>query len=265
MARILVIDDELPLRLMLRTTLEQAGHTVLDAPDGCKGMALWRREPTDVVVTDIFMPEKDGMEVIRELKHAVAKPMIIAISGGGGKGLLDWDSAALSLGADRVLAKPFDQKTFLFTVQEMLGGLPDTKDAVLPSSATDQRKYPRLPVFLPASFGDGLIAQTGTVVDISREGCRIRCAGAVPEMKYFQVKIQRSDPHETLTVDLAVMRWLRNGEFGVEFIRMKPEHQARLRSVIQDCEEAFSRQNRDGAVQRPLLASSLGKQTEGQA
>lgn len=264
MSRILVIDDELPLRRVLRSILERAGHTVLDAPDGRKGMALWRREPTDVVVTDLFMPEMDGVEVIRELKNAAAKSKIIAMSGGGRRGLLDWKPSALLLGADRVLVKPFDQQTFLFTIQEVLGAQADTNDAVLPSSATDQRKYLRLPVFLPVSFGGGVIARTGTVVDISREGCRVRCAGAVPEMKYFQVKIQLGDPYETLTVDLAVMRWSRNGEVGVEFIRMEPDHQARLRSVIRNCEEAFSRQDHCGEVQRPLLAISLGEQTEGQ-
>lgn len=264
MSRILVIDDELPLRLVLRSMLEQAGHTVLDAPDGRKGMALWRQEPTDVVVTDIFMPEKDGIEVILEMKNVLAKPKIIAMSGGGRKGLLDWNSAALSLGVDRVLLKPFDQQTFLSTIQEVLGGLPDTDDAVLPSSATDQRKYPRFPVFLPVSFGDGVTAQTGTVVDLSREGCRIRGTGAAPELKYFRVDIRLDHPHERLIVDLAVMRWSRHGEFGVEFIRMEPDHQARLRSVIRNCEEACSRQDCDGDVQRPLLAIGLGGQTEGQ-
>ena len=264
MSRILVIDDELPLRRVLRRILERAGHTVLDAPDGRKGLALWRREPTDVVVTDIFMPEKDGIEVILEMKNIATKPKIIAMSGGGQRGMLDWNSSALALGADRVLVKPFDQRTFLLTVQEVLDDLPDTKDAVLPSSATDQRKYPRFPIFLPVSFGDGVTAQTGTVVDISREGGRVRCTGAAPGEKFFRVEIQLDDPHETLTVDLAVMRWSRNGEFGVEFIRMEPDHQARLRSVIMRCEEALSRQDHRREVQMPLLGTSFGEKTEGQ-
>jgi CheY-like chemotaxis protein len=264
MSRILVIDDELPLRRVLRSILERAGHTVLDAPDGRKGMELWRREPIDVVVIDIFMPDKDGIAVILEMKNVVPKPKIIAMSGGGQKGLLDWNSAALSMGADRVLLKPFDQRTFLLTVQEVLGGLPDIKDAVLPSSATDQRKHKRFPIFLPVSFSDGVIAQTGTVVDISHHGGRIQCTGAVPEMKYFRAEIRLDDPYETLPVDLAVMRWSRDGEFGVEFIRMESDHQARLRSVIRNCEEAFSRLDRDGEVQRQLLALSLGEQKEGQ-
>ena len=120
MSRILVIDDDVPLRLVLRSILERAGHTVLDAPDGRSGMALWRREPTDIVVTDIFMPEKDGVEVIQEMKNVATKPKIIAISGGGQSGLFDLSSTATLLGADRVLVKPFDQRTLLLTVQEVL-------------------------------------------------------------------------------------------------------------------------------------------------
>ncbi|MEP6960285.1 MAG: response regulator [Nitrospirota bacterium] len=83
LSRILVIDDELSMRHLLRSILEHAGHTVFDASDGRTGIALWRREPLDVVVTDIFMPGKDGVEVITELNKAVAKPKIIAMSGVG--------------------------------------------------------------------------------------------------------------------------------------------------------------------------------------
>jgi DNA-binding response OmpR family regulator len=264
MSRILVIDDDLLLHRVLRRILEQAGHTVFDAPDGREGMALWHREPIDVVVTDIFMPEKDGLQVLMEMKKVATKPKIIAMSGGGQKGLLDWRANALALGADQVLVKPFDQRTLLLTVQEVLGGLPETKDAVIPSSSTDQRKFPRLPVSLPVYFGNGVIAQSGTVVDISREGCRIRCPDVAPDMKYVQVEIRLDEPQGTLTVDLAVRRWSRDGELGIEFIRMESDHQGRLRRVIRNCEEAFSRQDRDGAVQRELLAISLGEQTEGQ-
>ena len=135
-------------------------------------------------------------------------------------------------------------------------------DAVLQSGATDQRKFTRHPVSLPVYFGDGLIALTGTVVDISREGGRIQCTGAVPGMKYFRVEIRLDDPHETLAVDLAVMRWSRNGEFGAEFIRMEPDQQARLQSVIRNCEEARSRHDHDRAVPQPLRAISCGEQTE---
>src|SRR3954463_2616213 len=113
MPRVLIIDDEESLRRMLRTMLERAGHTVLDAPDGREGMALWHRETTDVVVTDLFMPEMDGIHVLLEMKHVARKPKLIVMSGGGDRGLLDWRAEALALGADRVLMKPFDQRLFL--------------------------------------------------------------------------------------------------------------------------------------------------------
>jgi hypothetical protein len=162
------------------------------------------------------------------------------MSGGGQKGLLDWRASALALGADEVLVKPFDARTVLFTIQEVLGGLPDTKDAVPPSSATDQRKFPRLLVSLPVYFSNGVIAQSGTVVDLSPEGCRIRCPDTAPDMKYFYVEIQLDELQGTLTVDLAVRRWSRNEDLGVEFIRMESDQQARLMSAIRRCEEAAS-------------------------
>jgi len=264
MARILVIDDELSLRRVLRRILERAGHTVFDAPDGRKGLALWRDEPVDVVVTDIFMPEKDGIEVIMEMKKAAAKPKIIAMSGGGSRGRLDVIPGALMLGADRIILKPFDQQLLLSTVEEVINGQPDTRDTAPRSSAIDQRKYSRFSVTLPVAFGDGALAYTGTAVDISHEGCRIRSADTMPDAKYFRVEIRLDDPHATLTVDLAVMRWSRDGEFGVEFIRMEPDHQARLRSLIQNCEEARSRQDHHRKVQQHLPAASLGMETKGQ-
>jgi CheY-like chemotaxis protein len=264
MSRILIIDDEAILRRVLRSILERAGHTVLDAPDGRTGVALWRDEPVDVVVTDIFMPEKDGVQVIQEMKNVAATPKIIAMSGGGQRGLFDWNLAALSLGADRVLAKPFDQRTFLLTVEELINGQPDTRDTAPPSSTIDQRKYTRFSITLPVVFSHGAFAYAGTVVDISHEGCRIHSADVAPGAKYFKVEIRLNDPHATLTVDLAVMRWSRNGDFGVEFIRMEPDHQARLRSLIRSCDEERSRQDHHRKVQRHLLANGLGMETEGQ-
>lgn len=232
MARILIIDDELSLRQVMRVILERAGHTVLDAPDAGEGMALWRREPTDVVVTDIFMPDKDGIHVLMEMKKIATKPKIIVMSGGGQRGLFDWRANALTLGADQVLVKPFDPPTLLSTIHEVLAGQAEGPDAVHRSNSTDQRKFPRMPVSLPVYFGNGVIAQSGTVLDISREGCRIRCPNVFPEVKYVQVEI-RLDEQETLTVELAVRRWTRNGELGVEFIRMEPEQQMRLLKVLQ--------------------------------
>ncbi len=120
MAHVLVIDDELPIRKLLRGVLEGAGHTVCDAPDGRTGMAVWRQEPVDVVVTDIFMPEKDGVELLIELKHVEVRPKIIVMSGGMSMSMSWLKEAIYLLGADRILMKPFEPQTLVSTIQEVL-------------------------------------------------------------------------------------------------------------------------------------------------
>ena len=180
------------------------------------------------------------MQVLSEMKQLATKPKIIAMSGGGHKGLLDWREAALALGAHGVLLKPFDERTVLVTIQEVLTGRTGAHDDGPQSRSTEQRKFPRVPVSLPVYFSNSMIAQSGTVVDISREGCRIRCPNAAPDMKYFQVEIHLDEPQGTLTVHLAVRRWSRDNELGIEFIRLEPDQQKRLLSIIRRFEEASS-------------------------
>lgn len=122
MARILVIEDEEPLRKVVRLILELAGHTVLEAPNGRQGMARWRDTLPELVLTDIFMPDKNGIEVLLEMKNATVQSKIIVMSGGGPHGRFDLNPAAQLLGAERVLVKPFDQQTLLSSVQEVLNG-----------------------------------------------------------------------------------------------------------------------------------------------
>ncbi|HEX5645475.1 MAG TPA: PilZ domain-containing protein [Nitrospira sp.] len=119
------------------------------------------------------------------------------------------------------------------------------------SDADDKRKYPRFCVAFPVSLGDGVFAQAGMVVDISHEGCRIRSTGGVPGVKYFQVEIHLEGPAERMTVDLAVMRWSRPEEFGIEFIRMAPKCQAQLRRIIRNCEEATATAGGDEDLRQP--------------
>lgn len=238
MSRVLIIEDEASLRGVLRRILEQTGHTVYEAPDGRIGMALWRRERTDVVVTDIYMPYKDGIEVLLEIRKSVIKPKVICMSGGGQRGALDWSMTALSLGADGVLMKPFDQQRFLAVMKEVVADAPVPCEAGPGTPITDQRKHPRVPVYFPVSFGDKERVQTGVVRDISREGCRIHCPDAAPDLQYFQVQIQLVETRETLWVDLAVRRWVKDGSLGVEFIKMTPKNRARLQTLIRICEEA---------------------------
>lgn len=121
MKRILVIDDDDQLRLMIRLMLERASYEVVDAPNGKVGIDLYRQDPVDLVITDIFMPEKEGLETIRELCREYPDVKIIAISGGSPKteGFSSLQFAK-GFGALRTLAKPFFREELLKVVRELL-------------------------------------------------------------------------------------------------------------------------------------------------
>lgn len=121
MSKILVIEDDAKLRELLRETLEHEGHEVADAADGDIGIKAFKRSPADVVIADIFMPEKDGLDVIRELKADFPEVKIIAISGGGRLEKGTYLMAASSMGADRVIEKPFEIQDIVDAVRELLG------------------------------------------------------------------------------------------------------------------------------------------------
>lgn len=121
MARILVIDDDDAIRLSLKLALEDADHLVDEAADGEEGMNRFRMRPADLVITDIFMPEKEGLETIDEIKRNYPKTKIIAISGGGSIGPEDYLEIAKRVGADCSLFKPFDVQHLVATVGDLLG------------------------------------------------------------------------------------------------------------------------------------------------
>jgi DNA-binding response OmpR family regulator len=119
MARILIIEDDLGVRSMLRRVLEGAEHEVIEAGDGRMGLNLFRQEAVDLVITDIVMPEKEGLETILELRQSNPAVKIIAISGGDSKGY-DYLASAERFGALRTFRKPFVIWDLLDAVQEML-------------------------------------------------------------------------------------------------------------------------------------------------
>ena len=116
MARILIIDDEEDVRYVLRRILGRAGHEILEAADGGEGIEIDKSEAPDLVITDIFMPEVEGMETLREIKKNHPDQKIIVISGGGKSGYLDILDAAVSLGAMERIAKPFSPSELLAKV-----------------------------------------------------------------------------------------------------------------------------------------------------
>ena len=120
MPHILVIDDERPVRVMLRQMLEKEGYEVEEAPDGAAGMKLLHDHLHDLIITDLFMPEKEGIETMIEVRRHFPQVKIIAISGGGRAGALDLLPMAESFGALRTLAKPFERKELLEAVRAVL-------------------------------------------------------------------------------------------------------------------------------------------------
>ncbi len=120
MKRILIIDDEEPLRRMLRQMLERNGFIVTEASNGAVGLKMHGKEPFDLIITDIFMPEKEGLETIREFRREFPSVKIIAMSGGGKTGELSYLSLATALGASRALAKPFERAQLLAAVTDLL-------------------------------------------------------------------------------------------------------------------------------------------------
>jgi CheY-like chemotaxis protein len=117
--RILIVDDCPMARLALRTMLESVGYTVSEAEDGDQVVKAAGRVKADLVLCDIFMPGRDGLEVIRELRRGSPNIKIIAISGGAFVGKMDMLQIALRLGADEVLYKPISEQLLLETVRRV--------------------------------------------------------------------------------------------------------------------------------------------------
>ena len=120
MARILVIDDEELARYTIREILDSAGHEVVEADNGVKGVELQDAQPFDLIVTDVLMPEKEGIETILDVLQDHPRQKIIAISGGGRDRYLGYLETARRLGASRTLAKPFSKSELLESVDYCL-------------------------------------------------------------------------------------------------------------------------------------------------
>jgi DNA-binding response OmpR family regulator len=107
MPRILLVDDDDSFRKMLRLSLIRMGHDVAEARDGKEAVRLINEGPPDIMITDLVMPEKEGLETIDEVRRQYPGMKIIAMSGGGRVNASDYLKIARAMGADQVLAKPF--------------------------------------------------------------------------------------------------------------------------------------------------------------
>jgi|SRR5450759_1175353 CheY-like chemotaxis protein len=120
MAKILVMDDEPFILLMIKKMLEKEGHEVDLALNGNDGLELFEKFKPDLVITDIIMPQKEGLEIILELRQKYPDLKIIAISGGGRVGPDGYLPGAKLFGADMVFQKPLIQKEFMLGVSVLL-------------------------------------------------------------------------------------------------------------------------------------------------
>ena len=120
MAKIVIVDDNTKLRQRMQEALTSQGHTVVTAQDGNEGIRLIRSAAPDLVVSDIFMPDMDGIELIREIQASPDAPLVLAISAGSGLMDLCLLGDARHLGASGVLAKPFRREDLLDAVDALL-------------------------------------------------------------------------------------------------------------------------------------------------
>ena len=129
MGSILIVDDEEDIRDALSMVLESAGYDVKVASNGNEAVELQREQPADLIITDIIMPQKDGVSTIKEIRQEFPGIRIIAISGGGGVQPIEYVpdaitttaylAAAKEAGADRVFTKPFERKDLIKAIDEL--------------------------------------------------------------------------------------------------------------------------------------------------
>lgn len=121
MTRILIVDDETMVRKTLHQILDRAGYDVEEAENGVEGLARQRETKFDLLITDLIMPEMDGLEMITNIRKEFPETKIIAISGGRRTKGVDLLKQAQAKGADTILAKPFFRDEVLKAVASELG------------------------------------------------------------------------------------------------------------------------------------------------
>jgi len=120
MASIMVVDDEKQTRNMLRQMLERANYEVMEAENGYEAIQTFRKHPADLIIMDLIMPRKEGIETIIEMRTEFPYVKIIAMSGGGRVNPAPYLDVAAKLGALRTLPKPIEREVLLENIREVL-------------------------------------------------------------------------------------------------------------------------------------------------
>ena len=121
MQTLLIIEDDHHILLMIKRLLEPLGYEIKLASDGQEGLDMFHKFEIDLVITDIIMPEKEGLEIIREMRRDRPDLKIIAMSGGGKISADNYLETAKIFGAEKILEKPFTRKQMVSAVQDLLG------------------------------------------------------------------------------------------------------------------------------------------------
>ena len=121
MSTVLVVDDDKTLRVLLRRILEGEGYRVVEAADGNQALGVFRQEQPDLVISDIIMPDRDGIETMIVMKAEKPGTKVLAISGGGRIHATDLLALAPRAGADDTLDKPFRPAELLKRVDSLIG------------------------------------------------------------------------------------------------------------------------------------------------
>jgi len=119
MAGILLVEDDDDLRLMLKDSLEKRKHSIIEASNGREALNKFKSSVTDLVITDLLMPEQDGIGLIMQLRKVKPDIKIIAISGGGKMGPSNYLDVAKTIGANAIFSKPFNLKSFVEEVEKL--------------------------------------------------------------------------------------------------------------------------------------------------
>jgi len=117
---ILIVDDDAQIRKLLRIILAREGYTIEEAPDGHAALTAFQRQPADLIITDLIMPRKEGIETIMDLRKLNPAVKIIAISGGGQLDPQTYLSFASGLGAAVTMSKPIDTGKLVASVKTLL-------------------------------------------------------------------------------------------------------------------------------------------------